>query len=225
MIWPRLAEAAIAQIRQAVAAKPARLPKMATPRPLTPDIAAVERMSDSTGMLQHSIYSIPDRRHGYCIDDNARALMLMSAIDDLDPVLRDKWTTIYASFLQYAWNPDARRFRNFMNFDRTWCEDVGSEDSNGRTLVGAGRHRARRTRSQAPRLGDGDVRPDREHGVRTGQPARAGVRDAGCCGDAGGAAAACPVAADPRTLRRRAEGLARGGAAARMAMVRDRAGL
>ncbi len=61
-------------------------------------------MSDSTGMLQHSIYSIPDRRHGYCIDDNARALMLVSAIPDLDPVQRDKWMTIYASFLQYAWN-------------------------------------------------------------------------------------------------------------------------
>jgi len=89
-------------------------------------------------MLQHSIYSVPDRRHGYCIDDNARALMLMSAMDDLDPVVRDKWTTIYASFMQYAWNPDARRFRNFMNFDRTWCEDVGSEDSNGRALWALG---------------------------------------------------------------------------------------
>jgi len=46
--------------------------------------------------------------------------------------------TIYASFLQYAWNPEARRFRNFMNFDRTWCEDFGSEDSNGRTLWALG---------------------------------------------------------------------------------------
>jgi len=50
---------------------------------LPPAIAAVERMSDSTGMLQHSIYSVPDRRHGYCIDDNARALMLMSAVPEL----------------------------------------------------------------------------------------------------------------------------------------------
>jgi hypothetical protein len=88
--------------------------------------------------LQHSIYSVPDRRHGYCIDDNARALMLMSAVPELDAATRDKWTTIYASFVQYAWNPEARRFRNFMNFDRTWCEDVGSEDSNGRTLWALG---------------------------------------------------------------------------------------
>ena len=51
---------------------------------------------------------------------------------------RDKWTTVYASFLQYAWNPEARRYRNFMRFDRSWCEDVGSEDSNGRTLWALG---------------------------------------------------------------------------------------
>ena len=139
MIWPKLAEAMMAEIRAIVAARPFRLAKMPAPlKPLMPDFAAVERMSDSTGMLQHSIYSIPDRRHGYCIDDNCRALMLMSAMPDLDDVTRDKWMTIYASFVQYAWNPDTRRFRNFMNFDRTWCEDSGSEDSNGRTLWSLG---------------------------------------------------------------------------------------
>lgn len=139
MIWPQLAETSMAEIRAVVAARPFRLAKPSAPlKPLKPDFAAVERMSDSTGMLQHSIYSIPDRRHGYCIDDNCRALMLMSAIPDMDPILRDKWTTIYASFVQYAWNPDERRFRNFMRFDRSWCEDVGSEDSNGRTVWALG---------------------------------------------------------------------------------------
>ncbi|MGP7796341.1 glycosyltransferase [Sphingomonas sp. CLY1604] len=139
MIWPRLAEAALHETEVAVAARPRRITQnQQAVRALKPNFAAVERMSDATGMLQHSIYSVPDRRHGYCIDDNARALMLMSAMDDLDPVERDKWTTIYASFMQYAWNPDARRFRNFMNFDRTWCEDVGSEDSNGRAIWALG---------------------------------------------------------------------------------------
>jgi glycosyltransferase involved in cell wall biosynthesis len=139
MIWPKLAEAMMVEIRAIVATRPFRLAKSAAPlKHLAPNLAAVERMSDSTGMLQHSIYSIPDRRHGYCIDDNCRALMLMSALPDLDEVARDKWMTIYASFVQYAWNPDVRRFRNFMNFDRTWCEDAGSEDSNGRTLWSLG---------------------------------------------------------------------------------------
>ncbi|MFS0773533.1 glycosyltransferase [Sphingomonas sp. 1P08PE] len=139
MIWPRLAEATMAETVAAVAARPRRIPTpSAVIKPLAPDFAAVERMSDATGMLQHSIYSVPDRRHGYCIDDNARALMLVSAMADLDDERRDKWTTIYASFLQYAWNPEKRRYRNFMNFDRTWCEDEGSEDSNGRTLWALG---------------------------------------------------------------------------------------
>jgi len=141
MIWPRLAEATLGLTEAVVAARPLRLPATVQATgmtPLRPDFSAVERMSDSTGMLQHSIYSVPDRRHGYCIDDNARALMLVSAMDELSEVERDRWTTIYASFVQYAWNPDARRFRNFMRFDRSWCEDVGSEDSNGRTLWALG---------------------------------------------------------------------------------------
>ncbi|MGK6321879.1 glycosyltransferase [Sphingomonas sp. DT-51] len=140
MIWPRVVEQAMDEIATSIATRPHRLRGSGDTdtKVLPPDIAAVERMSDSTGMLQHSIYSVPDRRHGYCIDDNARALMLMSAVPDLEPATRDKWMTIYASFVQYAWNPEARRFRNFMNFDRTWCEDVGSEDSNGRTLWALG---------------------------------------------------------------------------------------
>jgi glycosyltransferase involved in cell wall biosynthesis len=140
MIWPRLAEAALVQMAGAITARPRRIAgaPQSSIKPLKPDMAAVERMSDSTGMLQHAIYSIPDRRHGYCIDDNARALIFMTQAPDIDPVTRDKWTTIYASFLQYAWNPEARRYRNFMHFDRSWCEDVGSEDSNGRTLWALG---------------------------------------------------------------------------------------
>ncbi|MBB3346895.1 glycosyltransferase family 4 protein [Sphingomonas sp. BK069] len=140
MIWPRVVEQAMEEIATSIATQPRRLRGGGDTdtKVLPPEIAAVERMSDSTGMLQHSIYSVPDRRHGYCIDDNARALMLMSAVPELDAATRDKWMTIYASFVQYAWNPEARRFRNFMNFDRTWCEDVGSEDSNGRTLWALG---------------------------------------------------------------------------------------
>jgi hypothetical protein len=79
MIWPRLAEKRDGRTRRDRRRQAAPLRQGAAElAPLKPDIAAVERMSDSTGMLQHSIYSVPDRRHGYCIDDNARALILMS---------------------------------------------------------------------------------------------------------------------------------------------------
>lgn len=138
MTWARVAEASMTEIEAAIASRPRRLGSRQALDPLTPDITAVERMSDATGMLQHSIFSIPDRRHGYCIDDNARALILMSAIEEIDEAVRDKWTSIYAAFVQHAWNPEARRFRNFMSFDRSWCEDAGSDDSNGRTLWALG---------------------------------------------------------------------------------------
>jgi len=140
MIWERSAEAAMAEIQAMVAKAPRRIPSIdRSTRVLAPNIAAIERMSDATGMLQHSIYSVPDRRHGYCIDDNARALILLNTVDGIDDGVRDKWTTIYAAFVQYAWNDDTRRFRNFMRFDRSWCEDEGSEDSNGRALWALGR--------------------------------------------------------------------------------------
>lgn len=136
MLWPCLATKAVKEIAAMLEQAPRRLAKPAPApaiAPLAADFTAVERMSDATGMLQHAIYSVPDRRHGYCIDDNARALMLVAKMD-LPETSADKWMTIYAAFVQHAWNPDARRFRNFMRFDREWCEDVGSEDSNGRTL-------------------------------------------------------------------------------------------
>jgi glycosyltransferase involved in cell wall biosynthesis len=158
MLWPRLAERAMTELADAIATLPARILRAPELAPLKPNLAAVERMSDATGMLQHSIFSVPDRRHGYCIDDNARALILMHRIDDLDETTRDKWTSIYAAFLQHAWNPDTGRFRNFMNFDRSWCEDQGSEDSNGRALwalgVTAREARARKHRDWAIALFD-----------------------------------------------------------------------
>lgn len=159
MLWPRLAETATAEMAQALADRPRRVQRT-TPdfSPLAPSFAAVERMSDSTGMLQHSIYSVPDRRHGYCIDDNARALILTSLLDPLDEEARDRWTTVYAAFITHAWNPETRRFRNFMRFDRSWCEDAGSEDSNGRTLwalgITAARARAQKHRDWAVNLFD-----------------------------------------------------------------------
>ena len=44
----------------------------------------------------------------------------------------------FAAFVQHAWNPDTRQFRNFMSYDRRWLEDRGSEDSHGRTLWALG---------------------------------------------------------------------------------------
>lgn len=96
-------------------------------------------MCDDTGMFQHAVHGIADRNHGYCIDDNARALLLCCgmAIDAPVPSF-ETMTPRFAAFIQHAWNPDQGRFRNFMGFDRRWLEPAGSEDSHGRTLWALG---------------------------------------------------------------------------------------
>jgi glycosyltransferase involved in cell wall biosynthesis len=92
-------------------------------------------LCDSTGMLQHAVYSVPDRCHGYCSDDNARALLFSSLLTNFGEVQLSKSTTArFAAFIQHAWNPDTRRFRKLMSYDRRWLEQQGSEDSHGRTL-------------------------------------------------------------------------------------------
>jgi glycosyltransferase involved in cell wall biosynthesis len=93
-------------------------------------------LCDNTGMLQHAVHSVADRAHGYCVDDNARALLLSSAFANSGEtkLLSDIDTTRFAAFIQHAWNPDTHRFRNFMSYDRRWLEPSGSEDSHGRTL-------------------------------------------------------------------------------------------
>jgi len=96
-------------------------------------------MSDDTGLFQHAIHSVPDRSHGYCVDDNARALLLASTLSNFGvPGLPEALTARLAAFVQHAWNPQNGRFRNFMSFARNWLEESGSEDSHGRTLWALG---------------------------------------------------------------------------------------
>jgi hypothetical protein len=107
----------------------------------TPDmqIGHFLSMCDDTGLFQHAVHSVPDRSHGYCVDDNARALLLACALNNPgEQRLSEVLTARFAAFVQHAWNPDTMRFRNFMGFNRTWLEDSGSEDSHARTLWALG---------------------------------------------------------------------------------------
>ena len=138
MLWPKVVE-------ESLAALPAR-PRLvashaAAPRSSALPLDAIERMSDAVGMIQHAVYRVPDRNHGYCIDDNARALMTMvrRGEDGRAAAL----ASTYAAFIQHGWNSAERRFRNFMAYDRRWLEDCGSEDSNGRTIWALGLTAAR----------------------------------------------------------------------------------
>ena len=97
-------------------------------------------LTDDTGMLQHSKFTVPDRSHGYCTDDNARALIAVLMAQEMVPENASLYDFAgrYLSFLEHAFNNENGRFRNFMTFDRKWTEDYGSEDSQGRAIWGLG---------------------------------------------------------------------------------------
>lgn len=102
--------------------------------------AHLETMADSTGVFQHAVHSVPDFNHGYCTDDNARALLFTAQLEHLGEPLEglQSLQSAAAAFLHYAFDPKGGRFRNFMGFDRRWLEPLGSEDSHGRALWGLG---------------------------------------------------------------------------------------
>ena len=105
----------------------------------------LHRLTDDTGMLQHSIFTIPNRREGYTTDDNARALIFAVLLGQGEKNLSGKVSPstetaalCYSAFLEHAFNPAKGRFRNFLRYDRRWNEPVGSEDSHGRALWALG---------------------------------------------------------------------------------------
>ena len=91
---------------------------------------AVERMTDDCGIIQHGKYRLQDRNHGYCADDNCRALTLVTrqVRDGVDNRRKIELAYVYAAFVNHAWNDDAGRFRNFMSYGRDWLDDGGSDD-------------------------------------------------------------------------------------------------
>ena len=99
-------------------------------------------MTDDTGMLQHAIFSVPNTREGYTTDDNARALIVSTLLDENQALTsRAEYSNLshrYLSFLWLAFHADTGRFRNFLGYDRKWLEDVGSDDSHGRALWALG---------------------------------------------------------------------------------------
>ena len=96
-------------------------------------------------MLQHAIFTIPNRAEGYTTDDNARALIFSVLLEQASLERPDKaespnpdWPFRYLAFLEQAFNPEKKRFRNFLGYDHRWMEEQGSEDSHGRALWALG---------------------------------------------------------------------------------------
>jgi hypothetical protein len=94
----------------------------------------LDRITDSTGLIQHAIYRIPRRESGYTTDDNARALRLCARLWCQHPEERMlSRVTGYLSFLQYARCP-GRGFHNFLSYQRHWLDAEGTGDCQGQAV-------------------------------------------------------------------------------------------
>jgi glycosyltransferase involved in cell wall biosynthesis len=149
MSWPIVARRYVDSFEQARTAHAKRdragraARNIAKRRPELPEIhlAHVRLMTDDTGMLQHATFDIPSYRDGYCLDDNARALLLMTHLEEAGteaPAVIRTLATRYLAFMNHAFDETSGRFRNFLTYARTWHDGPGSDDSHGRALWALG---------------------------------------------------------------------------------------
>ncbi len=97
------------------------------------------QLSDDVGVIQHAVETLPNRKFGYCTDDVSRAFMVALAHARLAPTqdVNKRLAANYLAFLAHAQRDDGR-FHNFMDYDRTWSDDVGTQDSCGRAIWAIG---------------------------------------------------------------------------------------
>jgi glycosyltransferase involved in cell wall biosynthesis len=140
--WPRMGEQYITQAEEILREKPQVIVRKETkidPLVLPPfSLVHAKRLTDDTGIIQHAKFGVPNLKDGYCLDDNARALLmvLMTYRQKKDPLALEL-LPIYLSYIHYMQNKDGT-FRNFLSFNRDFLDEVGSEDSFGRAVWALG---------------------------------------------------------------------------------------
>ena len=98
----------------------------------------IDRLTDSTGIFQHAKFGIPNLKEGYCLDDNARALLMTLMANSIKKdSLALELSYTYISYVLYMQNKDGT-FRNFLSFNRNFLDEAGSEDAFGRTIWALG---------------------------------------------------------------------------------------
>ncbi|MBK7070806.1 MAG: glycosyltransferase family 4 protein [Myxococcales bacterium] len=142
MAWPQVARAYLDSFAHARADHATRATTRPPTRATLPPLALghVDRLTDDTGILQHALVTVPRYADGYCLDDNARALLLSARLEQLgaaDLAATRSRAGRYLAFVNHALTDDGR-FRNFMDYQRAWTEPHGSDDSHGRALWALG---------------------------------------------------------------------------------------
>lgn len=102
------------------------------------NLSHIELLTDDTGIIQHAKFGIPNWKEGYCLDDNARALIFcIMANSQLKDKISIKLMPKFLSFIEYMQTPNGG-FRNFLSYDKRYLDDEGSEDSFGRAIWALG---------------------------------------------------------------------------------------
>jgi glycosyltransferase involved in cell wall biosynthesis len=146
MIWPQVAQGYMESFERARAERRHFTPMGFTvkaldkhPGELPPfKLDHLRRMTDETGMLQHALFTVPNYQEGYTTDDNARALMVSTLLEELGNSEAPELSSRYLAFIWCAFSPESGRFRNFMDYQRKWLEEKGSDDCHGRALWALG---------------------------------------------------------------------------------------
>jgi hypothetical protein len=100
-------------------------------------LAHIERMTDGIGILEHCIFSTPDRIEGYSTDDNARALQVVLRLNSSQSTeYIQKYVSLYLQFLFSARSPQG--FHQDLHADLTWKDDAGVEEGFGRAMAALG---------------------------------------------------------------------------------------
>jgi glycosyltransferase involved in cell wall biosynthesis len=138
--WPRIGAQYLSLGTEVVraASKPVRSKE--PPRASLPELRLdhLQRLTDDTGIIQHATFSVPARESGYCVDDNARALIVALHADRLSSSVETKrLVSTYLAFLHSAQTADGV-FRNLMSYGRCFIPQSASDDSTGRALWALG---------------------------------------------------------------------------------------
>lgn len=102
------------------------------------DISHLRCLTDDTGLLQHANGQLPAYRHGYCLDDNARAILVAATACKHE--YKKEYVQLiikYFSFLRYMLQ-ESGQVKNFLTYDHRQLQDDFSDDAYGRSLWAMG---------------------------------------------------------------------------------------
>ncbi len=143
MAWPRIGDRYFEVVRTTVrSAEHERATCAAKTLAVSslPDLCLdhLVRLTDDTGLIQHAVYSVPSRSTGYCVDDNARALIVAVHADRMQGGADTRaLVTRYLSYLHGSQQPDGT-FRNLMSYERILDPSPASDDCIGRSIWALG---------------------------------------------------------------------------------------